>query len=441
MTRLQDAHGHAVSTASRAALDASEKALWRMMTFYGVPLEDLDAAIAADPGWALPHAMKAGFLLSLTEPGVLADARDALAAATARSDGATDREKHHLHALSQLAAGDWAGAAETWDTHLAQHPRDALALQWAHLFDFYRGDAPRLEARIARALPAWRASDPLYPCVLGLRAFGLEERGRYDEAEAAGRRALEHDPRVPWATHAVAHVMEMQGRFAEGSRWLAEQRPHWGEGNGFSGHLGWHEALFALEARDHARALAVFDAYLDAELNEIMLQRVDAASLLWRLALHGADVGNRWQRLLARWPLDDTVAGHSAFNDVHAAFALVGAGDPDRAEAWAATSLARAAQGGTWNRTVSREIAAPLLRGIVAFGRGHDADAWRALEPLPAVAARLGGSIAQRDVIEQTLLAAAARGGLHAAGRARLAARERGRAPTPLASWWARALG
>ena len=74
----------------------------------------------------------------------------------------------------------------------------------------------------------------------------------------------------------------------------------------------------------------MFDLYLHAEANEITLQRIDAASLLWRLQLLGADVGERWQRLLAGWALDETVAaGGSAFNDVHALLALLGAGERD----------------------------------------------------------------------------------------------------------------
>jgi hypothetical protein len=282
-------------------------------------------------------------------------------------------------------------------------------------------------------------ADPLYPYVLGHHAFGLEESGRYAEAEAVGREAVAATARVPWAIHAVAHVMEMQGRHAEGSAWMATWRPFWGVGNGFAGHLGWHEALFALESRDHAKALEVFDLYLNAEANEITLQRVDAASLLWRLALHGAEVGDRWQRLLAGWALAvPGVAGGSAFNDVHALLALLGAGKRDEAARWISASLADAARGGPWNRAVSRIVAAPLMQGLVAFADGRFADSARLLRG--AAGARLGGSHAQRDVIDQTLLAAAARGGGAAAGRALLAERARTRARTPLTDWWTQAL-
>jgi tetratricopeptide (TPR) repeat protein len=436
----RDPRGNPVSTAAAAAIDASESALWRMLSFYGAPLEDLDAAAAADPRWMLPPLMRAGFLLSLTEPALVGDANASLDAADTLARSADDRERSHLAALRLVASGDWSGAGEAWKRLLDVHPRDVLALQWAHLFDFYRGDAARLCERVERVLPAWADDEPLLPYVLGQHAFGLEEAGHYAEAEATGRRALAGSARVPWAIHAVAHVMEMQGRHDDGSAWLAEWRPHWGEGNGFAGHLGWHEALFALERLDHVRALAVFDRYLAVELNEITLQRLDAASLLWRLVLQGAEVGDRWTQLLAAWPLEGEDAGLSAFNDVHALLALIGAGDLDRAERWRQRSLDRAEAGGTWNRAVSRDFAAPLMHGLLAFAHGRDDEALETILPLRP-ASRLGGSHAQRDVIDQTLLAAAARGGRRSAGRALLAEKLSARPPTALATWWARALG
>ena len=364
---LSDAHGIPTSTASQAALEASDIALWRMLSFYGTPLDDLDAAIAADPAWLLPRVMKAGFLLNLTEPSLVAEAKAILDAAEPLAAGANERERAHLAALRRVERGDWQGAAEDWGALLRAEPRDVLALQWALLFDFYCGDAEALRERAAAVLPAWSEADPLYPYVLGHHAFGLEESGRYAEAEAVGRRALARSTRVPWAIHAVAHVMEMQSRHAEGAVWMATWRPFWGVGNGFAGHLGWHEALFALEARDHAKALEVFDLYLNAEANEITLQRVDAASLLWRLDLHGAEVGDRWQRLLAGWALDDpAAAGSSAFNDVHALLALLGAGERDQAARWMSASLANAAR----ERPVEP-------RGVAGRGRAADARARR----------------------------------------------------------------
>ena len=454
---LHDAQGNAVSAASQGAVDAVDKALWRMMSFYGTPLDDLDAAIATDPAWLLPRAMKAGFLLSLTEPSLLDEARSLLGGIEALLTGANDRERAHAAALRSLVAGEWSAACEAWQSLLEAHPRDALAMQWLHLFDFYRGDAAGLHRHVADALPAWQASDPLHPYLLGLHAFGLEEIGRYDEAEAVGREALAGAARVPWAIHAVAHVMEMQGRHDEGGRWMERWRGDWAEGNGFVCHLAWHEALFALERLDHAAALAVFDRYLNAGATEITLQRVDAASLLWRLELQGADVGDRWRALCDGWvlgsakdmdqeanaevDLEDTTAGHSTFNDLHALLALAGCGDLDRAAAWVETSLWCAERSGGWNSAVSRDVGGPLMQGFLAFAHGRFDAAADMIAAVRNRSVRFGGSHAQRDLIDQTLLAAAARGHRKAAGIALLDQRLRAKPRTPLSAWWAQSLG
>ncbi|HSQ71214.1 MAG TPA: tetratricopeptide repeat protein, partial [Rubrivivax sp.] len=136
-----DPRGNPTGSASVAARDAAEQALWRMMSFYDTPLADLDAAAAADPGWALPHVMKAGFLLSLTEPTLLREADAHLSHARGLAKDAPASERAHLDAVQMVLEGRWHAACRCWDALLLQHPRDALALQWAQLWDFYRGDA------------------------------------------------------------------------------------------------------------------------------------------------------------------------------------------------------------------------------------------------------------------------------------------------------------
>ncbi|MBN8495190.1 MAG: tetratricopeptide repeat protein, partial [Burkholderiales bacterium] len=336
-----DPRGNPCGTRVAAARDAAETALWRMMSFYDTPLADLDAASAHDPGWALPHAMRAGFLLSLTEASLVDEAAAHLQRARELADGAPARERAHLEAVQAVLEGRWQTACKLWDELLVEYPRDALALQWAQLWDFYRGDAAHLRLRPARALPEWDEADPLYPYLLSLYAFGLEEGNLYPQAEDTGRRALALNPRVPWAVHAVAHVMDMQGRFEEGGAWLRQYQADWAEGNGFSGHLWWHNALFRLEAMDLAGALRLLDKRLSGDSLQITLQRVDAASLLWRLQLLGADVAARCQRLLEGWDLSAEAAGYYAFNDLHAVLAMLGAGDVARAEAWVARCAER----------------------------------------------------------------------------------------------------
>ena len=437
---MHDRRGNPVSTASAEALEHAERALWRLMTFYGTPLDDLDAAAAADPGWVLPAVMKAGFLIGLGEAGFAREGASVLDAAEPLLAAATERERAHFAALGTLQAGDWDGARRAWEALLQAHPRDAMALQWAHLFDFYRGDAERLRERPAAVLPAWSADDPLRPHVVAMHAFGLEESNRYAEAEAAGRAALEAEPKAPWAVHAVAHVMEMQGRHAEGTRWLVARRGEWARGNGFSVHLGWHQALFALERLDIAAALALHDEHIAAANTTVALERLDSASLLWRLHLVGADVGPRWRALVDAWRLDEDAAGHYAFNDAHALLALIGAGECARAEAWLRATRERAEAAGGTNRAMAREVGVPLMQGLLAFADGRWNEAVETLGAVRGVAHRFGGSHAQRDLIDQTLLAASARSGSRAAGRALLAARAALKGGTPLTAHWAERL-
>lgn len=442
-----DPRGNPVSTGSAAARDAAETALWRMMSFYDPPLADLDAAIAADPGWCLPHAMKAGFLLSLTEPSLLAEAAGHLAAARALGADATGRERAHLEALACGVEGRWHQACRVWDDLLLEHPRDALALQWAHLWDFYRGDAHHLRTRPARALPEWDEADPLHPHVLALYAFGLEENHLYPQAEEAGRRALAADARVPWAVHAVAHVMEMQGRFEDGAAWLRQHQPGWAEGNGFAAHLWWHMGLFRLEALDTTGVLRLVDAHLSRDALQITLQRIDAAAMLWRLHLLGVAVDGCFRDLVAGWPLADGDAGYYAFNDLHVLIALAGAGDVGGAERWLARCAERvlaADEAARANRAMAREVGLPLMRGFLAFARGEFDAAAQTLHGVRALAAGFGGSHAQRDLVDQTLLAAAGAASTAAAkaiGRALLNERLLAKPATPLTRHWAQQLG
>jgi tetratricopeptide (TPR) repeat protein len=438
-----DRRGNPSGSSLPAARDAVEQALWRMMSFYDTPLADLDAATEADPGWALPHVMKAGFLLSLTEPGFTAEAAAHLTRAHELADRATDNERAHLEAVDLVLSGRWQQACRRWDALLIEHPHDALALQWAHLWDFYRGDAAQLRGRPARALPAWDRADPLYPCVLGLYAFGLEECHEYAAAEEAGRQALHADPRGPWAIHAVAHVMEMQGRFDDGAAWLRQQQPHWAEGNGFAVHLWWHTALFRLEAMDLAGVQRMLDMHLAGDVLQVTLNRVDAAAMLWRLHLLGADVGARCQALLETWPLDGA-AGHYAFNDLHVVLAMLGAGEVARAESWVASCAQRALaaeDAARDNHAMAREVGLPLMRGALALERGDVAAAADLLYGARPQAPRFGGSHAQRDLIDQTLLAAAARGGHERLGRALVNERLMAKPATPLTRHWMEQLG
>ncbi|MEK8030472.1 tetratricopeptide repeat protein [Ideonella sp. DXS29W] len=442
--RLVDPRDNRLGTSSHEAADRVETALWRMMSFFDTPVADLEAAHVADPGWALPLVMHAGFLLSLTEPGQHHVAAHLLDTAEPLLEGALPREQAHFEAQRAVAEGRWQHACRIWDDLLLEHPRDALALQWSQLWDFYRGDVQSLRLRPARALPEWSESDPLFPYVLGLYAFGLEECNLYPQAEDVGRHAVAGDARVPWAVHAVAHVMEMQGRFEDGTAWLRQHQPGWSEGNGFAGHLWWHMGLFRLEALDVPGVQRLIDAHLSGPALQITLQRLDAAALLWRMHLLDIDVGARFVELLRDWQPSDSDAGHHAFNDLHVLVALLGADELVRAESWIARCAARAMapeDARRSNHTVAREVGLPLMRGLLAFAHGDADQAVAHLQPARLHALRIGGSHAQRDLIDQTLLAASARASHRHVGRALLNERRMAKPITPLTRHWAEQLG
>lgn len=441
---LTDPRGLPLGTDSRIAAEAVERAVWQVMTFADSPDDALQLAREADPGWILPLLVDAGFRLGLNHPADRAAAHALLEAAQPLQAGASPRERAHLAALCALRDGRWQAACRTWDELLLECPQDALALHWAHQWDHVRGDSASLRLRPARALPEWDDADPLFPCVLGLYAFGLAECQQFALAEELGRRAAAMG-RVPWAVHAVTHVMEVQGRFDDGSAWLRHQQAAWSEGSRFAAHLWWHLALFRLEGLDIAGALRLVDTHLSGASLAHGTQRVDAVALYWRLRLLGVDVHALFESLLEAWQPDPAHAGEHSFVDWHVVQALVGAGRRAEAEAWVARCAERVMRGdesARSNQAVARDVGLPLMRALVAMARGEHDAAVRGLYGVHDSAYRLGGSQVQRDLVSQTLMAAAAAEGgtLRHVGRAVLNERCLSRPLTPLTRHWAERL-
>ena len=311
-------------------------------------------------------------------------------------------EKQHVRAIGVALDGDFAAASGVHDEILHAEGRDALALSMAQVFDYYLGRPQALLARTTRALKAWTRAMPRYHAVLSLHAYALQECGAYEEAEHTALRALALDPRDARAHHALAHVMEMQGRFQEGLERLGARCALWAGRGTISTHLWWHLALYHLELGRTAPALALHDARMQGEaLSEL----IDASALLWRLHLAGAPLGARFARLAARWaPYAEDA--HCAFNDLHAMMAFVGARRWDCAERLLAAQERCAAQPRGTNRDMTRLVGLPACRAFAAFGRGDFALAERLLRALPPVAHCIGGSHAQRDVLQLTRAAA-----------------------------------
>jgi hypothetical protein len=378
---------------------------------------------------AMGHLFNAYLHLLGTEPNLIAAARDFRDRAARLP--MNDRERGHLAAVSHLVDGHWHAAAQTLEDISIAYPRDAVALQAGHVIDFFVGDSRMLRDRIARALPAWHATMPGYHAVLGMHAFGLEEMGEYVRAEAAGRKSVEIEPRDGWGQHAVAHVMEMQGRQRDGIAWMRANPQAWSHESFFCVHNWWHLALYHLDLGDIDQVLALFDGPIYGARSAVVLDMIDASALLWRLYLRGIDIGDRWNAVADKWePI--AAAGKYAFNDAHAMMAFVGARRTAAAEAVLESQRAAMAAKGD-NAAFTREVGHAVAKSIKAFGEGNYVETLRLLRPVRNIANRFGGSHAQRDVLDLTLIEAAFRSGNRRFAAALAAERSEVKPSSPLA--------
>ena len=401
-----DRNGHPLSGANADAARAFDAACADLRRMVGDPLAGAELAIEHAPGMPMAHVLKAWLCLVGTEPSGWSAARDACAAAAALPADA--RERAHLAAASALAHGRWTQAGRILEDLSAQWPRDLLALQVGHQIDYFRGDSRMLRDRIARALPSWDACIPGWHAVLGMHAFGLEESGDLDGAERAGTEAVALEPRDGWAWHAVAHVHEMRGAPEAGIAWLAPARDTWSRGSFLAPHNTWHLALFHLDLEQPAQALALYDEAIGGTGSSVVLDLVDASAMLWRMRLRGVATGDRWTALADRWAAVGGEGLH-AFNDLHAMLAYVGAERVAAQEALLAAQRAAIARDGD-NAMFTREVGHPACLALAAIARGDWAGAVDLLRGIRSHAQRFGGSHAQRDLIDLTLLHAAARG-------------------------------
>jgi hypothetical protein len=405
MTNHDPEQNEALSTTEDAAR-LYEQALAQFRCYRGDPVATIDAALALQPeltsGWIL-H----GWLHALgTDPAAEAVVRaDIARIESLRPDR---REQAHLSALAHFIDGRWRLAGRVLEDLSIAWPEDALALQAGHTIDYLRGDSRMLRDRIARALPSWSAARPGYHAVLGMLAFGREECGDYRGAERAGRAALELEPGDAWAQHAVAHVFEMEGRAREGVAWMRDREPHWADDNFLSVHNWWHLAMFHLDLDERDEVLALFDGPIHASRSTLMTDLIDASALLWRVQLLGEDVSARWRTVADCWRAA-AEPGLSGFNDFHAMLAWIGDGRQESVQAWIAAQASVGPDETGDRAEVVAKIAAPLLNALSAYRDGRfdlTVEAFRTVRP---IAHRFGGSHAQRDLIDLTLIDAALR--------------------------------
>jgi tetratricopeptide (TPR) repeat protein len=408
----RDIHGLPISTASAEGAAAFDRTIFGYLKYRADVATRLADLLATDGGFALAHCLK-GYLamLSYKQANVPMAAE---AARTARhlSPSATLREQAHIAALEAWIAGDLDRALAVWEQILAEHPLDVLAFRLAHFNNFWLGRPREMRASVERVKPKWDAARPGCGTVLSCHCFAAEECGDYAAAEPSGRAAIEIDPGDIWGTHAVAHIMEMQGRHAEGVAWLDELERHWDGGNNLLHHLWWHRALFHLERREFDTVLDLYDrrfrnlsAPLTVAQPDLYIDVQNAVSMLFRLERLGIDVGSRWNELADK---AETRVGDclSTFTLPHWIMALAAAGRDDAARRMLDGMRTFADGEGTVRRIV-RDVALAVCKAAVAHRRGDHADAVALMRPVLPEMYQLGGSHAQQDVLLQLFLDAA----------------------------------
>ena len=412
-----DSRGHWLDTNSAAAAEAFNAGMhsyiwWRNDTF-----DLLDSAIAADPDFALPRLAK-GWILQLARSAAFKPAIEKqVRAAAACIDPSDDRARAYCDGLDAAMNGRGIEASTIMEAMLARHPTDLLAHRLVQFELLWNGRANLMREIAERAAPAWCDDMADYGCFQSVRAFSSEEAGDYDLAERCGREAIEIDPYDCWGTHAIAHVLVMQGRIDDGVAWLEGLSGNWAEVNQMGHHLWWHLCLFLLERGEHDRILELLitrirnpNSALVKAVPDATIDLQNVASLLMRLDLRGVDIGERWN-IMADICAGRTHNHANAFGNAHDMMVLAGSGRFDAAEEMLDSMRAFAATGDGSLVTSYRAAGIAVCEAILAHRRGAYARVIELMAPVRHDMHLFGGSHAQRDVFYQILIDAARREG------------------------------
>jgi tetratricopeptide (TPR) repeat protein len=407
----QDAQGHRLAGATAASAAPYDQAVRAFNLVHGDAVGLFEAARTAAPDFAMAHLGQAWVFAVANDPGLLT--RASALVETVRSLALNEREEAHLAALSHLVRGARKTAVAVLDRHLMDYPFDLLAHQGAALVDGFLGRFHWVRDRSARALPLWSRDRPGYPTMLAFHGFGLEEAGDYARAEDESREAAELEPLSFWPHHTVAHVMEMTGRPEDGLGWMAAREALWSTpGHLNQVHIWWHKALFHVELGQYDAALALYDGPVRATQRRLGVSLTNASALLWRLDLLGCDIGERWHELASLW--EDHADGKClVFTDIHAAMAELRSGREalalQRLKAMRETAASDAEAAPLY-----RTVGIPVVEALRAFHRGAYEEAVGLLLQTRFDLWQIGGSYAQRDVVDWTLAEAALRAGRRA---------------------------
>lgn len=373
---------------------------------YGSKLRDLFAIADACPDSTLLNGHAAALHLAFEGAEGWTNASPYLTRMRLAESLASDRERLFAAAVESWAAKDFLRALAAFDELTVRWPADICAIKWGQYHAFNLGDQEAMLRFAERARVVFEDQ----PYAHGMIAFALEQNHRLAEAEEEGLRATEIALDDAWAHHAVAHVMETEGRAKDGVRWLDHCAHTWDKKGVFiRDHNWWHAALFRLALGRPEEVLAIYDARLWGAWPEFPQEQIGAVSMLWRLEMRGVDVGARWAPVIEQ--IRRRAGEHILpFHDLHYLYALTRAGAPDEADAFLASLRANAESAAEPYKSFWRETGIPAAEAVRAFA---EEDCERAAE-LFAIALprlnRIGGSHAQRHLFVEAFEYAARRG-------------------------------
>jgi len=427
---LTDRYGLPVSTTVAAARDAYVEGVDLLLTVYPGAGAAFDGAIAADPKFALPHIGK-GRAYQLA--GNLGAMRDSLAVAESLSEGSSAREQSHINVFRFLFAGQAVAALAAIRTHVQTWPRDALVLSLAA----NQGGLIGMSGLPGREQGLLDFLDPLathygedwwFEAHYGM---ALSEIGRHDAARPRIERSLAQRRRNAYGAHAFAHLCYETGERDSGIAFMRDWLPLYDRNGGLFGHLNWHLGLFELHAGNLEGGLRLYnDAFCSDDHRGAVHQKLsDSSSFLWRSELAGyPHDGARWAKLLEYAREKFPRPGFSLV-DWHIALTYAAVGDDAAVERWARAIEELVAAG----RYPSGATIPTAARAFAAFRRGDNDAAIDLIVPMLPDRERMGGSRAQVDLLEATLLRAYRNAGREAEARHLLAARRPGPATLPVA--------
>ena len=395
------------------------------------PLPRIEAALEAEPGFAMALILHANIHLWTTDRDDLQPALDSLQSLLSLSTPLNRREKMHIAALQVWVRGDLRTASNMFDQLLTEYPLDILALLSGHQLDFFLGDAYNLRDRVARVLPEWDSSHPLYGYLLGMLSFGQEEAGHYEIAEENALKSVEMNHGDIWGIHAVAHAREMLNKYQSGANFMRQYEQYWNKENDMITHNAIHLDLFLLETGELDDAVRIYDEYVHyPDIYPAPMGLLDASSVLWRLFLENTGLARRPAELSTSWNKKKDQMFY-VFNDAHAVMAYVMNNELDVARDIISDLKDYVIYGDKQqtNHAMVAQTGLPVCEAFYAYGTGDYATAACKLWSVKNTNAQFGGSHAQRDVLARTLLESAIRSGNKALSKAlineRMAARPR----------------